>query len=253
MPVGKNLTVLFLSVWYWLFFLVSLPLIFVPYALLWVVTTPTDARRRVFAHMMTTYWGLFYIWANPIWSVRVSGNGKLPWHKPVVIVSNHESMVDILVLFALRRPFRWVSKASNFKLPVIGWVMRMSRYIPVVRGDRRSVVEMMKLCEQSLKDGMPVLFFPEGTRSKDGRLQPFKDGAFALAMRAGVPVYPVALTGTGDTLPKHGLRLRNRMEARVEVLDPLYPERFDSVERLREAARSAIAEALSGMRSRQAS
>jgi 1-acyl-sn-glycerol-3-phosphate acyltransferase len=89
-----------------------------------------------------------------------------------------------------------------------------------------------------------VLLFPEGTRSADGRLQPFKDGAFRLARDARVPVIPVAVSGTHETLPKHGMVLRNRMDARVRVLEPLDPAAFPDVASLREAARAAIARAL---------
>jgi 1-acyl-sn-glycerol-3-phosphate acyltransferase len=89
-----------------------------------------------------------------------------------------------------------------------------------------------------------VLFFPEGTRSADGKLQVFRDGAFRLAKSAGVPVIPVALSGTHETLPKHGMVLRNRMDAVVRVLPPIDPAAYGSVAELREAARSAIAAAL---------
>ena len=92
---------------------------------------------------------------------------------------------------------------------------------------------------------MPVLLFPEGTRSLDGTLQPFKDGAFRLACEAGCPIIPVALSGTERGLPKHGIMLRNRMHARVEVLAPVDPaDHGDDPARLREAVRAAIAAAL---------
>ena len=113
-----------------------------------------------------------------------------------------------------------------------------------LRKDRESVKQMMAHCRAHLARGTPVLLFPEGTRALDGRLQRFKDGAFRLAFEAKVPVVPVAVTGTFAALPKHGLIMRQRMSARVEVLEPIDPRAFKSSDELREAARAAIAAAL---------
>ena len=158
-----------------------------------------------------------------------------------VIVSNHLSVVDILVLYGLYRPFKWVSKAVVFKVPFVGWNMVLNDYVRLIRGDRESIRSMMEHCRAHLARGSPILMFPEGTRSRDGRLQPFKDGAFKLAFETGVPLIPIAMQGTHETLPKHGLVLRRRMRARVKVLDPLAPADFPDHAALRDAARAAIA------------
>ena len=210
--------------------------------MIFVVTLPFD-RRRVVLHLFSCFWAAFYVYANPIWRMRVEGRSKLPWRGPAVIVANHASLIDILVLFALYRPFKWVSKAQNFKLPFIGWNMTLNGYVPLVRGQKSSIVKMMAECRKHLARGMPVLIFPEGTRTRTGELQEFKDGAFLLAVEMGCPIVPVAVHGTRDSLPKHGAVLRNRMNALVEVLDPIAPGDM-GVERLRAAARDAIATAL---------
>jgi 1-acyl-sn-glycerol-3-phosphate acyltransferase len=181
---------------------------------------------------------------NPLWRARIEGRERLPWRGPAVLVANHLSMLDILVLYGLFRPFKWVSKAELFRVPVVGWNMWLNDYVPLRRGDRESVRKMMEHCRRHLEAGSPVLLFPEGTRSETGALQPFKDGAFRLAVAAGVPVIPLAVTGTGDALPKRGLVLRRRMDARVQVLEPLDARAFASSDALRDAARAAIAAAL---------
>jgi 1-acyl-sn-glycerol-3-phosphate acyltransferase len=231
------------SILYWAFFCLTLPLGFLGALLVYVVTLPFDRRGRAL-HMYTCAWAMFYIGANPIWSLRVTGREKIPRRGAAVIVANHASLIDILVLFGLYRQFKWVSKASNFKLPIIGWVMRLNRYVYLVRGDRTSVIAMMNECRDLLAHKVPVLIFPEGTRSATRGLQGFKDGAFSLAMETGAPVIPVAVHGTGEALPKHGLVLRERMAARVDVLDALDPADFGSVPELRDATHAALADAL---------
>ena len=239
------------SIVYWIFFLVTLPILFVPAVVIWMFTAGFG-KRRTLLHFYTCFWAVFLLWMNPIWSVKVLGRERIPWRSSVVIVSNHQSLIDILVLFALWRPFKWVSKVENFKLPFIGWNMRLNDYVPLVRGDRDSVIKMMESCRRHLNSRTSVLIFPEGTRSKTSELREFKDGAFRLAFDTGRPVVPVALSGTSKSLPKHGLILRDRMDALVQVLEPIDPAGFDSVESLRDATREAIAEALTPERLRLA-
>jgi 1-acyl-sn-glycerol-3-phosphate acyltransferase len=231
------------SLLYWAFFIATLPLFFAVAVLVFLVTAPFD-RRRVALHLWSCAWATFYVVMNPLWRVRVIGRARLPWRGPAVLVANHLSTLDVLVLYGLFRPFKWVSKAELFRVPFIGWNMRLNGCVPIQRGDHESVRRMMAHCRAHLARGAPVLLFPEGTRSPDGRLRPFRDGAFRLAAEAGVPIIPVVVTGTRDALPKNGLMLRQRMRAEVRVLEPLRPEDLGGVDALREAAHAAISAAL---------
>jgi 1-acyl-sn-glycerol-3-phosphate acyltransferase len=141
------------------------------------------------------------------------------------MVANHQSFVDILVLFRLFVHFKWVSKIEMFKIPAIGWNMALNRYIPLRRGDRKSILEMMRACEASLAEGNSIMMFPEGTRSHDGHLKTFKPGAFLLAQRAKVPLLPIVVEGTAHALPKHGFVLRGHHAIRIRVLDEIPYER----------------------------
>jgi 1-acyl-sn-glycerol-3-phosphate acyltransferase len=228
------------SVVYWVFVVLTMPVLFSCALVIFLVTWPFD-RRRLALHLFSCFWASFYVYCNPLWRVRFVGRERLPWHGPAVIVANHLSLVDILVLYGLYRPFKWVSKAELFRVPIVGWNMVLNDYVRLRRGDRESIRAMMDHCRRHLARGAPVLIFPEGTRSATGLLQPFKDGAFRLALEAGAPVIPVALRGTYDTLPKHGLVMRQRMEALVQVLEPLDPKAFAGIPELRDAARAAIA------------
>jgi 1-acyl-sn-glycerol-3-phosphate acyltransferase len=231
------------SIAFWGFVVVTMPFLYAGALLVFLVTAPFD-RRRVALHLYSCAWATFYVVTNPLWRVRVEGREKLPWRGPAVLVANHLSMLDILVVYGLFRPFKWVSKAELFRVPIVGWNMAMNDYVPLRRGEAESVRRMMEHCRRHLAGGTPVLVFPEGTRSRDGRLQRFKDGAFRLALDAGCPVVPVAITGTFDSLPKTGVVLRRGMHATVRVLDPISPADHPSVEALRDAARAALAAAL---------
>jgi 1-acyl-sn-glycerol-3-phosphate acyltransferase len=137
------------------------------------------------------------------------------------MVANHQSLLDILVLFRLFRHFKWVSKIENFRVPFIGWNMRLNRYIELRRGDRESVERMMQACERTLAEGNSIMMFPEGTRSPDGRLRAFKPGAFTLALGSRVPLLPIVVEGTAGALPKRGYVLKGRHAIRVRVLDAI--------------------------------
>jgi 1-acyl-sn-glycerol-3-phosphate acyltransferase len=231
------------SLLYWLFAVAVMPPLFVGAFVVFLVTLPFD-RRRVALHLYSCAWGTLYVAANPLWRYRVEGREKLPWHGPAVLVANHLSLLDILVLYALFRPFKWVAKGELFRVPIVGWLMTLNDYVRVWRGDPESVRHMLDHCRRHLARGTPVLLFPEGTRSRDGRLQRFKDGGFRLALDAGCPVFPIAVSGTFEALPKTGLSIRKGMHARVRVLDPISPADHSSVASLREAARAAIAATL---------
>jgi len=123
------------------------------------------------------------------------------------------------VVFRLFKDFVWVSKAEVFRVPVIGWNMRLNRYIPLQRGDRESVVRMMAAARERLGGGSSIMMFPEGTRSKqEGQLRPFKLGAFELAQEAECPIVPMVIRGTGQALPKRGFVLQGRHNISLEVL-----------------------------------
>ncbi|HET7753338.1 MAG TPA: lysophospholipid acyltransferase family protein [Anaeromyxobacteraceae bacterium] len=231
------------SIAYWIFAVITMVPFFLAAAVIRIVTFPFD-RRRIVQHLWSCVWAQFYVWTNPLWSNRVTGREKLPWNGAAVLVANHASILDIMVMYALYRPFKWVAKAELMRTPFIGWNMRLNDYVSVRRGDRESIVRMMNDCRRHLAAGSPLMIFPEGTRSTTGVMGSFKDGAFKLAREAGCPVFPIAVRGTGESMPKHGIVLRKRMDALVQVLDPLDSREYASNEALREAARQRIAAAL---------
>ena len=232
----------FYSSVFWAFLTVSSIVLFPIAVVVWAVTAPFD-RRKVALHRFTCFWASLYTWLKPVWPVTVSGRERIDDDEACVFVANHLSLLDILVMFRLFRHFKWVSKIENFRVPFIGWNMTLNRYIQLRRGDRSSVVQMMRECERTLAEGSSVMMFPEGTRSPSGRMRTFKTGAFEIALKSKVPIQPIVLQGTAHALPKRGFVLQGRHPIEVRVLDRIPYSTFEgmSVEELTAHVRGVIA------------
>jgi len=209
-----------LSALFWLFIVVTSLALFPVALLIWAVTKPFD-RRLAVLHQFTCFWASLYTWLNPVWRVTIEGREKIRSDIAYVMVANHQSLLDILVLFRLFVHFKWVSKIENFRVPAVGWNMSLNRYIKLRRGDAASIDQMMTACEATLAEGSSVMMFPEGTRSADGHLKAFKHGAFTIAKRAAAPLLPIIVEGTANALPKRGFVLQGRHAIRVRILDEI--------------------------------
>jgi 1-acyl-sn-glycerol-3-phosphate acyltransferase len=187
---------------------------------------------------------------TPLWTFRTSGT--LPpdlRRRPHVVVANHESFVDILLISHLPTEMKWMSKVEMMRIPLVGWMMRLARDIPLTRGDRASGQAALDESAERLRNGVSVMIFPEGTRSRTGELRPFHTGAFRLAVEQQVPILPLAVSGTRDALRKHDWRL-GRAEAEVRVLDPIPTAGLttEDVPALMEQVRAAIVRARDELR-----
>lgn len=189
---------------------------------IWLITLPFD-RRGVVLHYASSLWGYMYALVNPYWTIHFEGRNNIRNDQAVIIISNHQSLADIMVLYGLLKNFKWVSKIQNFRIPFLGFVMRLNRYIEVDRMKGRSYLKMLNRCEEEINRGNSVLIFPEGTRSSDGKLQRFREGAFRLAVKLKVPIVPVIIDGTHEALPKKGFIFRKRKKIIVRVLPAVLP------------------------------
>ena len=158
---------------------------------------------------------------NPLWSLHVTGFSVPREHTPFVVVSNHQSLADIPLISHIPWEMKWIGKAELFAIPVMGWMMKLAGDISVDRKDARSGARTIIRASQYLEQKCPVMFFPEGTRSPDGRVGRFSDGAFHLAIRTHTPILPVAVEGSSDALPKHSWRFGKPSDIHVHVLDPV--------------------------------
>ena len=208
-----------LSAWAWITAVSVVIVGFFYVAAVWLVTAPFDRGRyhagRAFRQLAVAVTSL-----NPLWHFETDGEAPADPRLPYVAVSNHESYADIFLISHFPWEMKWLSKDTIFRIPVMGWMMRMAKDIPIKRGKRESVVSAMQGCRDRLGRQVSVMIFPEGTRSKTAELLPFKDGAFKLAIEAQVPILPIAVAGTRHCMAKHSFQFR-RARAKARVLAPI--------------------------------
>jgi 1-acyl-sn-glycerol-3-phosphate acyltransferase len=214
---------------------------------IWLVTYFFDPRLWLL-HQFTCCWASLYIWVFPPWQVTITGREKIDKNKTYVIVSNHQSLVDILVAFTLFTHFKWVSKSEIFQVPLIGWNMLLNQYVSLKRERTTSVKHMYAACEKHIKRGSSVYLFPEGTRSTTGKMRAFKEGAFVLAKRQRIAVLPIVINGSKNAVPKNSLNFHGRTNVHVEILDEIPAESYDETtvseltQKVRELIRSKVDE-----------
>lgn len=189
----------------YLFLLVFIPLTFMLAASA-IVFTLLDPTGKIY-HLHARAWAGISLWLAGA-KVAVAGREKVPADGPVIFMSNHQGNFDILSLFiAVPQQFAWIAKEELFKVPVFGHSMGRAGYIPLDRSDGRRALKSMDAAAAKIKGGKSVVIFPEGTRTHDGSLLPFKRGGFLLAEKAGVPIVPVTIDGSMEINPKNRIEL----------------------------------------------
>ncbi len=195
--------------------------------------------------------GYVLVRVNPNWKVEISGEKIENPRNPYVVVANHQSMGDIPVISNLPWEMKWVGKEELFKTPIVGWHMKLAGDIPVNRKGVRRWEQVAKKAGFYLDNKCSVMIFPEGTRTKDGSVGRFADGAFALAVIHQVPILPLVVEGTFDCLPKNSWIFGKAESMKVKVLAPIPTEGMTSsdVPALREKVHNLIVEQLTAWRS----
>ncbi len=199
------------------------------------------SRTGNMVHLIARIWGRGILVVSRI-RVSVQGLAHVDPSRSYIYMSNHQSNFDIPVLLAhLPVQFRWLAKAELFKIPIFGRAMRGAGYIRIDRFNRKSAIESLKEAAAKMKDGVSVMIFPEGTRSRDGNIRPFKKGGFVMAVDTGVPVVPVILQGTWPIMAKSSWRI-NTGEVSLHVEMPIDTTGYtrETKDDLIEAVRSVI-------------
>lgn len=203
------------------------------------LTYPLDRNGKI-VHLYARLWGKVALIANRV-KVKVKGLDYIKDGGPYIFMSNHQGSYDIFALLGcLPIQFKWLAKKELFSIPFFGWTMASAGYISIDREGTRETVIAMNEAAEKIRDGMSVVIFPEGSRSLDGNLKPFKKGGFSLAIKSRVPIVPITIKGSREIMPPGHLTVKpGRIEIRIgkpiETKELTLKDRPYLMERVREA------------------
>ncbi|MCX8118863.1 MAG: 1-acyl-sn-glycerol-3-phosphate acyltransferase [Desulfobacterota bacterium] len=194
-----------------------------------LIAYPFDRKGRI-GHRCARIWGKVALLANGV-KVRVEGLERIKGSGPFIFMANHQGSYDIFALLGyLPFHFKWLAKKELFSIPFLGWTMNAAGYISLDRQGTRETVEAMNQAAQKIREGMSVVIFPEGSRSPDGSIQPFKKGGFTLALKARVPIVPISIAGSREIMPKEKWAA-SPGEIRIRVGEPIETESYSTRDR----------------------
>ena len=214
-----------LSIIIWIVGITLTSLLFIVMLFLTIILYPFDPKRKI-VHSQCYWWSDAVTASNPYWEVKVEGLENIDHKRTYVVVSNHQSLADIVLMYKTKMQFKWVAKDSLFKIPILGWNMLLAKHIQLERGDFSSIKKVYREAGDWLRKGISVVFFPEGTRSDDNKIGEFQNGAFKLAIKEKVPVLPVLIKGTKDAIPKGSWRFTAKTSCLIRVLPPIETSDF---------------------------
>lgn len=212
-----------IAIWFYigvtilLFFLISMPIIF--------LTLPFDFKRKI-PHFVGNVLCKILTSTPGICDFKIIKKIPLTPNKPYILVANHQSLTDAIVIGNLFYNFKWVSKYSVSKVPIIGFFINLCGYISLVRGDKESIAKCFCEAKYWLSQKVPVFFMPEGTRSVDGKVKEFKTGAFRIAIETNTEIVPISISGAGDLIAKGSWKFSKKAPIKIYVDDPVSPAHY---------------------------
>ncbi len=235
------------ALFYWIiypltrpFFLVFLILNTLILGMAVIVLSLIDGKGNL-GHYIGKFWSLFNLHLTGT-RLTVKGREKIEREKPYIVMSNHQSLLDVLALIGrIPLQIRWIVKRELRKIPVFGYALERMGHIYIDRGDHENAYRGLDVAAEKIRGGTSVIIFPEGTRSRDGRLMRFKKGGAYLAIKSGVSLLPVTVNGGRFALPKGTMAL---MPGKMEIIvgDPIDPTQYGEKgpEELMDDVKSAI-------------
>jgi 1-acyl-sn-glycerol-3-phosphate acyltransferase len=182
-----------------------------------VLPLPIAGREKL-VHAQCFWWSDALVALNPYWKLKVEGLENIDHNRTYVIVANHQSLADIIVIYKTRLYFKWVAKKELLKVPFIGGLLWVNDHVLLSRGELGSIKTVYRQAAGWLKNGISMLFFPEGTRSSTDEMSEFQNGAFKLAIKEKKPVLPIFIGGTREAIPKGGWIFKTKVFGRLVVL-----------------------------------
>ena len=235
------------SVLIWAVGILLILILFLVMAFLSIALYPFDRKRKI-VHAQCFWWTDAVTALNPYWDVKVDGLENIDPDKAYVVAANHLSLADIVLMYKTKMQFKWVAKDSLFKIPVLGWNMLLAKHIRLRRGDFSSIKKVYRESAEWLRNGVSVVFFPEGTRNNGHETSEFQNGAFKLAIKEKVPVLPIVIEGTKNAIPKGSWRFTTRISCVIKVLAPIDTSGFlpQDFARLRDLTKTQLSCRLQG-------
>jgi len=237
---------LIFSIFVWIYFSTVIIFFFLLILLLYPFIVLFDKNRSL-PNILIRWLAICMLKVNPRWKIHIIGLEKVDKNAPVIFISNHQSFMDMPLLYLLPWQMRWVAKQGLLKIPFLGWMIKMAGHVSINREMKTSVKRLEKL-ENILNKGMPVMIFPEGTRTMNGEIRPFKRGAFQLARNLSLPVQPIIIDGTFRLLKPHSWYFEFKQNLTIKLTDKVYPDRFENASRLREACSAQMVNELDKIR-----
>jgi 1-acyl-sn-glycerol-3-phosphate acyltransferase len=231
-PAGTIAMNLFMSALLWFAYGLSFLISFLIALPAYVLTYPFDPHRKI-CNWLFMFFGQSMVTLNPGWRRTITGAEHYRPDVPTIVVANHLSFLDMPFMATLPWKMKWVSKKEIFSIPVAGWLMYLSGHISIDRGSV-TAMESLRKAHKYLRNAVPVMIFPEGTRSRHGQIKSFKKGAFVLAKEGDYHILPVAINGTFNLMKPDTWQLNFRGDLTLSVLPPIDSTRFESVDALME-------------------
>ncbi len=209
-----------LSLWIWFAGICVTMITFIVSLILSAVLRNNPNKARII-HSQCFWWSDWLVALNPFWKITVKGLENIDPNETYVMVANHQSLADIVVVYKIRTYFKWVAKEELLKVPFIGGLLKINNHIMLARGDFGSIKVAYRQAAEYLRSGISMVFFPEGTRSETDQMGEFQNGAFKLAIREKKKVLPIYIGGCREAIPKGGFIFNSKVVGRLEVLPPI--------------------------------
>ena len=235
------------SIIVWIYYILIFLIFFVIIFLVFLVTFPFDKYRKAPNWVLARLgWGLLK--ASPFWKIELHGIEKFDNTKPTIFIANHQSFLDMALVYHLPWQMKWVSKQSMLYIPVAGWLVWLTGHLTIDRSSKTALRRFQNLVAP-LNDLVPVMIFPEGTRTLDGEIQTFKNGAFILAKEFGFTLQPMVLDGSHKVFPSGSKTFSPKGNFKLFILDSLDPKDFENMDTLKSHARELMVKELERIRS----
>lgn len=234
------------SIWVFSYFTLLFLVFFVLILAVFILTFPFDKYRKA-PNFTLSLMARCMMKASPGWKMEFEGTEKYDPTEPVIFVSNHQSFLDMAFIYHLPWKMKWVSKKSLTYIPVMGWMVWLTGHLTINRSSKTALRKLDNLVKP-LKDLIPVMIFPEGTRTMDGELKPFKNGPFLLSREYGFKLQPMVIDGGFEAMPPGSRSLNPNVRFKLKVMDPIDPSDFEDTRELKDHTRLLMEQQLTELK-----